>query len=93
VAEVTMDGLPVLRTHEMPSNFPSPTSASQLIAHGCLCGIFDQAYLVLFGPGMEILVDNFTEASKGSVVLWAYLDASLAITQPKAFAKSDNILL
>lgn len=93
IDEWEMDGARVLRSHEVKSNFPSPSSASQTIAHGCYAGDFSETFLCLWGGGVEILVDPYTAAATDSIKLYASVNADFVIPRPEMICKADNILL
>jgi HK97 family phage major capsid protein len=93
IDEWEMDGARVLRSHEVKSTFASPTSASQLIAHGCYAGDFSESFLCLWGGGVEIMVDPYTAAATDSIKIYASVNADFVIPRPETIAKADNILL
>jgi hypothetical protein len=91
--EWTMDGLRVLRSHQVKKTYPSPTSPSQHVAHSVFClGAPKLVYLATFGAGIEILHDPFTAAATGGIVLWAHIDVDMACPVPESISRAKNIL-
>jgi HK97 family phage major capsid protein len=88
-----LDGYNFFRSHEVKKTYADPDSPSSLVAHAAYAGVFEYAYICLFGPAMDILVDPFTEAGKGSIVFWISQDADLALPIPEAFARTNDIVL
>lgn len=88
-----IDGYPVFTAHAVKRNNASPSSPSQLIAHSAYFGVWSLAYLCLFGPAMEILVDPFGDAANGNIIFWIYQDADFVMPIPKVARRANNILI
>lgn len=84
--EAQIDGLRMFATQEFPTDLGSPSENT-----GVIFGDWSKLVIGVFGDGIEISTTEAPLALSGGLVVTAFLDYDLAVTQPKSFSVADNI--
>ena len=79
----SLNGYPVFQTSQLPKDLTKGTLSST--AHAMIFGNF-QDLLVGFYSGLDILVDQFTGASAGTVRLVFFQGVDIAVRHPESFS-------
>ena len=58
--------------------------------HGLILGDFSQMIVGIWGGGVDILVDPYTDADRGRVRITAFLDMDIALRHPESFCKATG---
>jgi HK97 family phage major capsid protein len=58
--------------------------------HGLILGDFSQMIVGIWGGGVDVLVDPYTDADRGRVRITAFLDMDIALRHPEAFCKATG---
>ena len=58
--------------------------------HGLILGDFAQMIVGIWGGGVDILVDPYTDADRGRVRITAFVDMDIALRHPEAFCKATG---
>lgn len=58
--------------------------------HGLVLGDFSQMILGIWGGGVDILVDPYTDSDRGRVRITAFMDLDIALRHPEAFCKATG---
>jgi len=69
-----------------------PAVASTLAPAASLtCGDFSQVIIAMFGDGLEITINPFSNFATGKIAYRAWLTADVSVTTPAAFAVATSI--
>jgi HK97 family phage major capsid protein len=85
-----VDGHPAYSTKQMPSNLTKGTSTT--VCHSAIYGVWSQALLGEWGMA-EILVDPFTNKTKGLIDVTSFQMVDVALRYPEAFCKLVDALV
>ena len=58
--------------------------------HGLVLGDFSQMIVGVWGGGVDILVDPYTDSDRGRVRISAFMDMDIALRHPEAFCKATG---
>lgn len=58
--------------------------------HGLVLGDFSQMIIGIWGGGVDILVDPYTDSDRGRVRITALMDLDIALRHPEAFCKATG---
>jgi HK97 family phage major capsid protein len=58
--------------------------------HGLILGDFSQMIIGIWGGGVDVLVDPYTDADRGRVRISAFMDLDIAFRHPEAFCKATG---
>jgi HK97 family phage major capsid protein len=58
--------------------------------HGLVLGDFSQMIIGIWGGGVDILVDPYTDADRGRIRIVAHLDLDIALRHPESFCKATG---
>jgi HK97 family phage major capsid protein len=58
--------------------------------HGLVLGDFSQMILGIWGGGVDILVDPYTDSDRGRVRITAFMDLDIALRHPESFCKATG---
>ena len=83
-----LNDYPVGITNLMPANLTSGSGSS---LHAMIFGNWNDAYYA-FWSGMDVIVDPYTQAGAGSVVITTLQDGDFNVRHPESFAKMPNLI-
>lgn len=58
--------------------------------HGLVLGDFSQMIIGIWGGGVDILVDPYSNADRGRIRISAFMDLDIALRHPEAFCKATG---
>ena len=58
--------------------------------HGLILGDFSQMIIGIWGGGVDVLVDPYSDADRGRVRITAFLDMDIALRHPESFCKATG---
>ena len=58
--------------------------------HGLVLGNFAEMIIGIWGGGVDILVDPYSDADRGRVRIVAYMDLDIALRHPESFCKATG---